>query len=294
MTDPLHLPLLSVQGLSMRFGGILALNNVNFEVKRHSITALIGPNGAGKTTVFNCITGFYQATEGNIQLHRRGGTVEIGKILGEACVASDFLNPVRLSDRLYYKIWGGSYQVARAGIARTFQNIRLFNDMTVLENLLVAQHRLVKTNLLSGLFNTKAYRRAEEAAIERSYDWLKVFGLAASANRLAGELPYGHQRRLEIARAMCTEPLMICLDEPAAGLNPNETRELVELIRLLRDEHEVTIVLIEHDMSLVMDISEHIIVLDYGEVIAEGGPAAIKTNPLVLAAYLGVDEEEPA
>lgn len=278
----------------MRFGGILALNNVNFEVKRHSITALIGPNGAGKTTVFNCITGFYQATEGNIQLHRRGGTVEIGKILGEACVASDFLNPVRLSDRLYYKIWGGSYQVARAGIARTFQNIRLFNDMTVLENLLVAQHRLVKTNLLSGLFNTKAYRRAEEAAIERSYDWLKVFGLAASANRLAGELPYGHQRRLEIARAMCTEPLMICLDEPAAGLNPNETRELVELIRLLRDEHEVTIVLIEHDMSLVMDISEHIIVLDYGEVIAEGGPAAIKTNPLVLAAYLGVDEEEPA
>lgn len=289
MTDTIHWPLLSVHGLTMRFGGILALNAVNFDIKRHSITALIGPNGAGKTTVFNCITGFYRPTEGTIRLHHRGETLDTGLLLGQPWQGSDFLHPVQFAQRLYYKIMGGSFRVARAGIARTFQNIRLFNEMTVLENLLIAQHRQVNRNILAGLFNTKSYRRAEENAIERGYDWLRIVGLETSANRLAGELPYGHQRRLEIARAMCTNPLLICLDEPAAGLNPQETGELVDLLYRLRDEQDVTILLIEHDMSLVMAVSEQIIVLDYGEVIAEGPPEAIRTNPLVLAAYLGVE-----
>ncbi|MEN9434797.1 MAG: hypothetical protein RLZZ422_2386 [Pseudomonadota bacterium] len=283
-------PLLSVQGLTMRFGGILALNNVNFEVQKGSITALIGPNGAGKTTVFNCVTGFYKATEGQIILHDKGHEVNLRKVLGEKFKWSDYVNPSAFAERLYYKAFGGSHRVNQAGVARTFQNIRLFREMTVVENLLVAQHRHLDRNLIRGTLNTKSYRASEKRALDNAYYWLEVVNLTEDANRLAGDLPYGNQRRLEIARAMCTEPKLVCLDEPAAGLNPRETVELSTLIRHLRDKHDVTVLLIEHDMGLVMGISEHIVVLDYGQVIASGTPKEIEVNPKVLAAYLGTEE----
>ncbi len=265
-------PLLEVQGLSMRFGGIVALNDVSFSVAPGSITALIGPNGAGKTTVFNCVTGFYRATEGQIMFHAPERSYEVGQLLSG--------------------MLGGSYRVANAGIARTFQNIRLFREMTAYENLLVAQHVLLVRNPLKGLLRLKSYRESEQQAIERAHFWLKELNLEQAGNRLAGELPYGHQRRLEIARAMCTNPKMICLDEPAAGLNPAETDELSQMIRQLRDQHQVTVLLIEHDMSLVMKISGHIVVLDHGEVICAGGPEKVANDPRVIAAYLGSDEPE--
>jgi len=287
--DPIHPPILEVTGLTMRFGGILALNDISFAVKCNSISALIGPNGAGKTTVFNCLTGFYKATEGRIALHTPRAAIDLISILGQPFKASDFINPAVFADRLYYKMFGGTHRVTRAGVARTFQNVRLFKEMTAIENLLVAQHLQLNRNLLAGLLRTAAYRQSERDALERAYAWLQVFGLAEDANRLAGELPYGHQRRLEIARAMCTSPRLLCLDEPAAGLNPRETTELSQLIRQLRDEHGVTILLIEHDMSLVMDLSEHIVVLDYGEVIADGDPQTVAHHPAVLAAYLGTE-----
>lgn len=286
--------LLTVDSLIMRFGGILALNNVHLSVKKGSITALIGPNGAGKTTVFNCVTGFYKPTEGQIELHNNGKHTNLIKVLGESFKATDFINPPAFFSRLYYKMFGGSYRVALAGVSRTFQNIRLFREMTALENLLVAQHTQLNRNILAGVFNTKNYRDSESKARENAYHWLDVVGLAEDANRLAGELPYGHQRRLEIARSMCTNPTLICLDEPAAGLNPQETAELSQLIRRLRNEFGVTVFLIEHDMGLVMEISEHIVVLDHGEVIAAGTPEQIENDPAVLAAYLGTDEEEEA
>lgn len=281
--------LLSVRGLTMRFGGILALNDINFDIQPGTISAMIGPNGAGKTTVFNCITGFYRASEGGI--FYRGGKNEINlvQVLGEKLQAGDFLNPPLLANRLYYKLFGGSHRVAQAGVARTFQNIRLFREMTAIENLLVAQHARMIRNPVSGLLQTPAFRRSEREAVTRAHAWLKVVGLAQDANRLAGELPYGHQRRLEIARAMSTGPKMICLDEPAAGLNPKETEELSSLIRVLRDQHQVTVLLIEHDMGMVMDVSDHIVVLDHGEVIAQGTPREIENSPAVLAAYLGED-----
>jgi branched-chain amino acid transport system ATP-binding protein len=291
MTDPVHAPLLSVHDLTMRFGGIVALNDVSFEVTRGSVSALIGPNGAGKTTVFNCLTGFYKATEGAITLRTERAEINLIKELGEAFRAGDFVNPAAFGERLYFKMFGGSHRVARAGVARTFQNVRLFREMTAMENLLVAQHMQLNRNLLSGLFNTQAYRQSERDAVERAYAWLKVFSLEKDANRLAGELPYGHQRRLEIARAMCTGPRLLCLDEPAAGLNPRETYELSLLIRQLRDEHRVTVLLIEHHMGLVMDLSDHVVVLDYGEVIAEGTPQAVANDPAVIAAYLGAADE---
>lgn len=289
MSSETGTPLLSVRGLSMRFGGILALNNINFDIRQGTISAMIGPNGAGKTTVFNCITGFYRATEGRILY--RGGDSEINlvQVLGEKIQGGDFLNPPQLVNRLYYKMFGGSHRVAQAGVARTFQNIRLFREMTAIENLLVAQHARIVRNPVSGLLQTPAFRRSERQAIERAHAWLKVVGLGQDANRLAGELPYGHQRRLEIARAMSTGPKLICLDEPAAGLNPKETEELSTLIRVLRDQHQVTVLLIEHDMGMVMDVSDHIVVLDHGEVIAEGTPGVIENSPVVLAAYLGED-----
>ena len=287
--DPIHPPLLEVAGLTMRFGGILALNDVGFEVRHGSISALIGPNGAGKTTVFNCLTGFYKATEGRIALHTPRAAIDLIQILGQPFQVSDLVNPATFASRLYYKMFGGTHRVARAGIARTFQNVRLFKEMTAIENLLVAQHLQLNRNLVAGLLQTAAYRQSERDALERAYAWLKVFELAEDANRLAGELPYGHQRRLEIARAMCTGPRLLCLDEPAAGLNPRETEQLSELIRQLRDEHGVTILLIEHDMGLVMRLSEHIVVLDYGEVIADGDPHTVAHHPAVLAAYLGTD-----
>jgi len=286
--------LLTVRDLTMRFGGIIALNKVHFEVQKNSITALIGPNGAGKTTVFNCVTGFYKATEGQITLNDGAKQTDLRKVLGERFRWSDYINPPAFAERLYYKALGGSHRVALAGVARTFQNIRLFREMTVVENLLVAQHHHLDRNLLRGMLNTKGYRTSEKRALETAYYWLDVMNLTEDANRLAGDLPYGNQRRLEIARAMCIAPKLVCLDEPAAGLNPRETEDLSHLIRKLRNEHDVTVLLIEHDMGLVMGISEHIVVLDYGQVIASGTPTDIESNPKVLAAYLGSDEEEAA
>ncbi|EJM56881.1 ATP-binding cassette domain-containing protein [Pseudomonas sp. PDM26] len=283
---------LSVEKLMMHFGGIKALNDVSLKVHRNSIFALIGPNGAGKTTVFNCLTGFYKASGGKIELNVRGQQTNVIKLLGESFKPTDFVSPKSFASRLFYKAFGGTHLVNRAGLARTFQNIRLFKEMSVLENLLVAQHMWVNRSMLAGILNTKGYRKAESDALDHAFYWLEVVDLVDCANRLAGELSYGQQRRLEIARAMCTRPQIICLDEPAAGLNPQETEALSAMIRLLRDEHDLTVVLIEHDMGMVMSISDHIVVLDHGIVIAEGGPDAIRNDPKVIAAYLGADEEE--
>lgn len=265
--------LLTVKNLGMRFGGIQALSGVNFSIATGSISALIGPNGAGKTTVFNCITGFYLPSEGSMELTVQGQPQDLGKVICSG-------------------LFGGSHRVARIGIARTFQNIRLFREMTVLENLLVAQHQRLNHNLLSGFMRTPGYRKAEQTAIDNAMRWLGVVGLRDCVNRLAGTLPYGHQRRLEIARAMCTKPRLICLDEPAAGLNPHETEELSALIRQLRQDHKVTVLLIEHDMGLVMGLSDHIVVLDHGKVIAMGSAQEVTNAPAVILAYLGVDESQ--
>jgi len=283
---------LSVEKLMMHFGGIKALSDVSLKVHRNSIFALIGPNGAGKTTVFNCLTGFYKASGGKIELNIRGQQTNVIKLLGEPFKPTDFVSPKSFASRLFYKAFGGTHLVNRAGLARTFQNIRLFKEMSVLENLLVAQHMWVNRSMLAGILNTKGYRKAESDALDHAFYWLEVVDLVDCANRLAGELSYGQQRRLEIARAMCTRPQIICLDEPAAGLNPQETEALSAMIRLLRDEHDLTVVLIEHDMGMVMSISDHIVVLDHGIVIAEGGPDAIRNDPKVIAAYLGAEEEE--
>ncbi|ADZ92746.1 ABC transporter ATP-binding protein [Marinomonas mediterranea] len=284
--------ILKVENLVMHFGGIKALNDVNFEIKRGSVSALIGPNGAGKTTVFNCLTGFYKATGGSIMLHASGKSTSVIEVLGEPFQVSDYLNPVAFIKRLKYKMFGGSHLVNRAGLARTFQNIRLFKEMSVVENLLVAQHMRVNRGMFAGILKTKAFKESEEEALERAFYWLGVVDLKEFANRLAGELSYGQQRRLEIARAMCTNPEIVCLDEPAAGLNPSETEALTKMIRVLRDEHNTTVLLIEHDMGMVMNISDYIVVLDHGEVIARGGPDDIKSNPKVIAAYLGAEEGE--
>ncbi|MCI1033390.1 amino acid/amide ABC transporter ATP-binding protein 1 (HAAT family) [Raoultella sp. BIGb0149] len=286
--------ILRVEHLMMHFGGIKALNDVNLDVERGSITALIGPNGAGKTTVFNCLTGFYRATGGAIVLNARAAMTDVIQVLGQKIRPDDFLHPARLGSRIYYKMFGGTHLVNRAGLARTFQNIRLFREMSVIENLLVAQHMQVNRNLLAGILNTRGYRRAENQALDRAFYWLEVVDLVDCANRLAGTLSYGQQRRLEIARAMCTGPEMICLDEPAAGLNPAETHALSRIIRFLRQHHGITVLLIEHDMGMVMEISDHIIVLDRGDVIARGAPQEIQSNISVIAAYLGADEEEIA
>jgi branched-chain amino acid transport system ATP-binding protein len=286
--------ILSVERLMMHFGGIKALNDVSFEIGRGSISALIGPNGAGKTTVFNCLTGFYSATGGKILLNAQGRSTDVIQILGEPFQFDDFVKPRQLGSRVWYKMFGGTHLVNRAGLARTFQNIRLFKEMTVLENLLVAQHMLANRNLIAGVFNLPSYRNAESRLLDTAFYWLEVVDLVEHANRLAGELSYGQQRRLEIARAMCTAPEIICLDEPAAGLNPAETAALAKMIRVLRDGHGITVLLIEHDMSMVMSISDHIVVLDHGLVIARGGPDAVKHDPKVIAAYLGAEEEEVA
>lgn len=263
-------PLLSVEHLSMRFGGLVAVNDVSFLAEARRITSIIGPNGAGKTTVFNCLTGFYKPTVGRLALTSADG--------------------VRYLERM------DDFRIAqRAGVARTFQNIRLFPAMSVLENLLVAQHNaLMRASVwsLAGLLGLKSYRNAERAAVETARYWLERIDLVDRADGPAGDLPYGAQRRLEIARAMCTGPKLLCLDEPAAGLNPRETLELNELLRFIRDDHGVGVLLIEHDMSMVMQISDHIVVLDYGEKIAEGDPDAIRSNPAVIRAYLGDDEED--
>lgn len=254
--------ILQIEGLSMVFGGLRAIDNVDLYIKRGEICALIGPNGAGKTTIFNCITGVYKPTEGTIAIRNREGTPEY--IHG--------LKP---------------HVINKKGLARTFQNIRLFSNMTVLENVMIGRHNSLTAGVFRSIFRDAATRQEEERVIEESYQILRKLNLHEFVNERACNLPYGAQRRLEIARALATDPFLLLLDEPVAGMNPQETKELEETIHLIREEGHLTILLIEHDMSLVMNVSERIYVLDYGRLIAEGSPKEIKSNPEVIKAYLG-------
>ncbi len=262
--------MLAVSGLTMRFGGLTAVDDLSFTAARGDITAVIGPNGAGKTTVFNCITGFYRPTSGSITLtHPHGGSHALHAMPGHRIAAA-------------------------AKVARTFQNIRLFAGMTVLENLLVAQHNTLMAATGFGILAVLGlgrYRAAEAAGIEKARFWLDAIDLTGRADDAAGALPYGAQRRLEIARAMCIDPVLLCLDEPAAGLNPRESEELNQLLRRIRDQG-CSLLLIEHDMGVVMRISDHIVVLDHGKKISDGTPAEIRADPAVIAAYLGEGEED--
>ncbi len=286
-------PVLTVEHLTMRFGGLVAINDLSFNVGRGQITALIGPNGAGKTTVFNCVTGFYKPTEGRIVMRHGPGRQQqaIDKLTEGGLkwqATSD--GAVFLLERM------PDFEIShQAKVARTFQNIRLFGGMTVLENLLVAQHNvLMKASgfTLGGIVGIPSFRKAEQAAIDKAVYWLEQVHLIERADDPAGDLPYGAQRRLEIARAMCTEPQLLCLDEPAAGLNPRESAELNELLQYIRANHETSILLIEHDMGVVMEISDHIVVLDYGVKISDGDADFVRNDPSVIAAYLGVEDEE--
>ena len=262
-------PLLTVEHLTMRFGGLVAIDDVSFQAADERITSIIGPNGAGKTTVFNCLTGFYKPDVGRLVLHHPNGDFLLERMEG--------------------------FLIARhASIARTFQNIRLFPRMTVLENLIVAQHNVLmraSAFTLGGLLGSARYRAAEEEAVDLARYWLDRMGLTDRADWEAGNLPYGDQRRLEIARAMCTKPVLLCLDEPAAGLNLRESAELNELLVFIRDEHRIGLLLVEHDMSVVMGISDHIVVLDYGRKISDGTPDFVRNDPAVIRAYLGEEED---
>ena len=262
-------PLLKVEHLTMRFGGLVAVDDVSVAAADREITAIIGPNGAGKTTVFNCIAGFYKPSIGKLTLTREGRPYLLERMQG--------------------------HQIANhARVARTFQNIRLFGRMTVLENLVVAQHNklmLASGYTVLGLIGWKGYKRAELAAVDLARYWLDRIRLTEMADMPAASLPYGGQRRLEIARAMCTEPVLLCLDEPAAGLNPRESHELNELLLYIRDSHGCGVLLIEHDMSVVMQISDHVIVLDYGRKISDGSPVHVRADPAVIRAYLGDDTD---
>ncbi|PBB26422.1 MULTISPECIES: ATP-binding cassette domain-containing protein [unclassified Mesorhizobium] len=270
-TTQMNDAILQVEHLSMKFGGLVAIGDLSFTARRGEITALIGPNGAGKTTVFNCITGFYKPSEGMITLNRSDGSTY-------------------LLERL------PNHEIpARAKVARTFQNIRLFSGMTLLENLLVAQHnKLMKASgyTVLGLFGFSGYRKASAESMDLARHWLEKADLVDRADDPAGDLPYGAQRRLEIARAMCTGPELLCLDEPAAGLNPKESAALNELLMDIKNNTGTSILLIEHDMSVVMQISDHVVVLEYGRKISDGNPQSVRTDPRVIAAYLGVDDEE--
>jgi branched-chain amino acid transport system ATP-binding protein len=284
---------LRVEHLTMRFGGLIAIHDLSFSARKGEITALIGPNGAGKTTVFNCITGFYNATEGRIALHH--GDPRLWDEL-DALTASSLRCRVRSDGGLFLLERMPDFLVTKqARVARTFQNIRLFKGMTVLENLLVSQHNpLMHASGLTigGLFGFGVYRRAERRAIDKAVWWLERIKLIHRADDPAGDLPYGDQRRLEIARAMCTDPVLLCLDEPAAGLNPYESSELSELLLSIRNDTQTSILLIEHDMSVVMEISDHVVVLDYGIKISEGDSEYVRNDPNVIAAYLGVEQDE--
>ena len=288
-------PVLRVEHLSMRFGGLVAIDDLSFQAARGEITALIGPNGAGKTTVFNCITGFYKPTEGRLALAHGDGAIwdEIG-----ALTDGGVRGIRRGDDALFLLERMPDYLVTqKARVARTFQNIRLFSGMTVFENMLVAQHNTLMVSsgyTFLGVFMPHLYGRAEKTAVEKARYWLEKTNLIDRADDPAGDLPYGGQRRLEIARAMCTDPVLLCLDEPAAGLNPRESHELNELLISIKKDHATSILLIEHDMTVVMEISDHVIVLDYGVKISDGTPEAVRNDQKVIAAYLGVEDEEVA